>query len=135
LDLGHVASHFSRFAVIAESLLQVAEECLDQTWEFHTGGVQLTSRGLREHRPLDRHNILDHGKLMNLLGRKDFRGPLIFEIFFQAFRPEQAPASFTENLAACAAAKQEILMKIIRRVFSGFRMKRATPRVIRFSAL
>lgn len=106
-----MALHFSRSAVIAESVLQVAEECLDQTWEFHTGGVQLTSQGLREHRPLDRHNILNHGKLMNLLGRKDFRGILIFEIFFQAFRPEQAPASFTEDLAVCAAAKQEILRR------------------------
>ncbi len=111
LDLGHVALHFSRPEDITESVLQLAEKCLNQTWEFHAGGVQVTSQGLREHRPLDRHNLLDHGKLMNLLKREDFRGPLIFEIFYQSSKPEQTPASFTENIAACAEAKQEILRR------------------------
>jgi sugar phosphate isomerase/epimerase len=116
LDLGHAALHFSQSADITASVLQVAEECLDQTWEFHAGGVQITSQGLREHRPLDRHNILDHGRLMDLLVRRDFRGPLIFEIFFQSSKPEQIPASLFENLDVCAAAKQDIL----RRLFGGF---------------
>ena len=111
LDLGHVALNFSRSADITESVLQVAEECLDQTWEYHAGGVHPTSQGLREHRPLDRHNLLNHGRLMNLLDGKDFRGPLIFEIFFQSSKPEQTPAFFTENLEVCAEAKQEILRR------------------------
>jgi sugar phosphate isomerase/epimerase len=111
LDLGHVALHFFRSPDITTSILQVVEECLDQTWEFHAGGVQLTSQGLREHRPLDRHNLLDHGKLMDLLERKNFRGPFIFEIFFQSSKPEQAPASFSENLDVCVAAKQDILRR------------------------
>jgi sugar phosphate isomerase/epimerase len=111
LDLGHVALHFSQSMDITASVLQVAEECLDQTWEFHAGGVQLTSQGLREHRPLDPYNLLDHGKLMDLLERKNFLGPLIFEIFFKFAKPEQAPASFSENLDVCAAAKQGILKR------------------------
>jgi hypothetical protein len=49
LDLGHVALHFPRSADMTASVLQVAEECLDQAWELHAGGVQLTSQGLREH--------------------------------------------------------------------------------------
>jgi sugar phosphate isomerase/epimerase len=116
LDLGHVALHFPQSVDINASVLQVAEECLDQTWELHAGGVQLTSQGLREHRPLDRHNILDHGKLMDLLVRRNFRGPFIFEIFFQSSKPEQTPASLFENLDICIAAKKEIS----RRYFGGF---------------
>ena len=111
LDLGHLALHFSPAADITDPVLRIAEANIDKILEFHAGGVQLTSQGLREHRPLDRHNILDHGKLMELLERKNFHGPLIFEIFFQSSKPEQAPASFSENLDVCVAAKQEILRR------------------------
>jgi hypothetical protein len=53
---------------------------------------------------------------MDLLERKNFDGPLIFEIFFQASKPEQAPASFSENLDVCVAAKQQVL----KGSFAGF---------------
>jgi sugar phosphate isomerase/epimerase len=109
LDLGHVALHFSPSADITDPVLRIAEANIDKILEFHAGGVQFTSQGLREHRPLDRNNILDHGKLMELLERKNFQGPLIFEIFFQSSKPEQAPASFSENLDVCIAAKQQVL--------------------------
>jgi len=109
LDLGHLALHFSQSADITDPVLRITEANIDNIFEFHAGGVQATSQGLREHRPLDRNNILDHGKLMGLLERKNFRGPLIFEIFFQTSRPEQAPASFSENLDVCVSAKQQVL--------------------------
>jgi sugar phosphate isomerase/epimerase len=109
LDLGHLALHFSPSADITDPVLRIAEANIDNILEFHAGGVQVTSQGLREHRPLDRNNVLDHGKLMDLLEVKNFRGPLIFEIFFQTSRPEQAPASFSENLDICVAAKQQLL--------------------------
>ncbi len=109
LDLGHLALHFPDSAHLTESVLQVAEDCIDETLEYHAGGVQLTSQGLREHRPLDKHNILDHAKLMDLVKRKYFRGTIVFEIFFQTAKPEQAPASFEENLEVCMAAKRELL--------------------------
>jgi len=48
---------------------------------------------------------------MNLLERKDSRGPLIFEIFFPSSKPEHTPAPLLENLQVCAAAKQEILRR------------------------
>jgi sugar phosphate isomerase/epimerase len=108
-DLGHVALHFAGSADITASALQVVEECMDHILEFHAGGVHLTSQGLREHRPLDQDNILDHGKLMNLLGRKSYRGSIIFEIFFQASKPEQSLATFSENLEVCKEAKKQIL--------------------------
>ncbi len=109
LDLGHLALHFPDEANITNPVLQVAGECLDQTFEFHAGGVQITPQGLREHRPLDKYNILDHARLMDLVKRKKFRGPIVFEIFFQTANPEQTPSSFEENLDACTAAKRLLL--------------------------
>jgi sugar phosphate isomerase/epimerase len=108
-DLGHVALHFPGSADMTASVLRVVEECLDHILEFHAGGVQLTSQGLREHRPLDQNNLMDHGKLMELLERKDYRGPIIFEIFFRASEPEQSQATFSENLEVCKEAKKQIL--------------------------
>jgi sugar phosphate isomerase/epimerase len=108
-DLGHVALHFAGSADITGSVLQVVEECLDHILEFHAGGVQLTSQGLREHRPLDQGNILDHGKLMDLLERKNYRGAIIFEIFFHSGKTEQSLATFSENLEVCREAKKQIL--------------------------
>lgn len=108
-DLGHVALHFAKSADITIPVLQVAEEYIDKIFEFHAGGVQLTPQGLREHRPLDSLNILDHGKVLELLERKKFSGPIIFEIFYQTSRPEQVPGSFSENLEVCAAAKKQAL--------------------------
>jgi sugar phosphate isomerase/epimerase len=108
-DLGHVALHFAGSADITASVLQVVEECLDHILEFHAGGVHLTSQGLREHRPLDQDNILDHGKLMDLLERKNYRGPMIFEIFFRSSKPEQSLATFSENLEVCMEGKKQIL--------------------------
>jgi sugar phosphate isomerase/epimerase len=108
-DLGHVALHFAGSADITGSVLQVVEECLDHILEFHAGGVHLTSQGLREHRPLDQNNLMDHGKLMKLLERKNYRGPIIFEIFFRASEPEQSQATFSENLEVCKEAKKQIL--------------------------
>jgi sugar phosphate isomerase/epimerase len=108
-DLGHVALHFAGSEDITASVLQVVEDCLDQVIEFHAGGVHLTSQGLREHRPLDQNNLLDHGKLMKLLERKNYRGPIIFEIFFRASEPEQSLASFSENLEVCLEAKKQVL--------------------------
>jgi sugar phosphate isomerase/epimerase len=110
-DLGHVALHFAQSADITDPVLQVAEESIDKIFEFHAGGVQLTTQGLREHRPLDSHNILDHQKFMELLERKKFRGPIIFEIFYQTSRPEQSPGSFSENLDVSAAAKRQVLKR------------------------
>ncbi len=52
---------------ITDPVLQVAQESMDEIFEFHAGGVQLTTQGLREHRPLDSHNILYYQKLMELL--------------------------------------------------------------------
>ena len=108
-DLGHVALHFAGSQDITASVLRVVEDCLDHILEFHAGGVHLTSQGLREHRPLDRNNLMDHGKLMRLLERKNYRGPIIFEIFFQASKPEQSLATFSENLEVCKEAKKQIL--------------------------
>ena len=112
-DLGHVALHFSRSADITGSVLQVVEDCLDHILEFHAGGVHLTSQGLREHRPLDENNLLDHGKLMNLLERKNYQSPIIFEIFFQSSKPEQFLATFSENLAVGKEAKKQILSRSV----------------------
>jgi sugar phosphate isomerase/epimerase len=108
-DLGHVALHFAGSADITASVLSVVEECPGHILEFHAGGVQLTSQGLREHRPLDQNNLLDHGKLMQLLERKNYRGPMIFEIFFRSSNPEQSLATFSENLEVCMEAKKQIL--------------------------
>lgn len=108
-DLGHIALYFPASPDITASVLRLVEESIDNIMEFHAGGVQLTSQGLREHRPLDQNNILDHGKFMELLVRKKYLGPIIFEIFFQTSRPEQSLASFFENLAACLAAKKQLL--------------------------
>jgi len=107
-DLGHVALHFPGSADMTASVLRVVEECLDHILEFHAGGVHITSQGLREHRPLDQNNILDHGRLMKLLTRKGYQGPIIFEIFFRPSRPEQSPATFSENLEVCREAKKQI---------------------------
>ncbi len=109
VDLGHIALYFPASPDITASVLQVAEEGMDHIFEFHAGGVNLTSQGLREHRPLDENNILDHGKFMELLMRKKYRGVIIFEIFFQSSRPDQIHASFSENLAICLAAKKQLL--------------------------
>jgi len=108
-DVGHVALYFPESPDITGSVLQVVEASIDKIFEFHAGGVQRTSQGLREHRPLDRNNILDHGPLMDLLERRKYRGPIIFEIFFQTSRPEQSQASFSENLEVCVAAKKQLL--------------------------
>jgi sugar phosphate isomerase/epimerase len=108
-DVGHVALYFPTSPDITASVLRVVEESIDHIFEFHAGGVNRTAQGLREHRPLDEHNILDHGKLMTLLGRRKYRGPVIFEIFFEPSRPEQTHASFSENLAVCLAAKKQLL--------------------------
>ena len=108
-DLGHVALHFAGSADITASVLKVVDKCLDHIIEFHAGGVHLTSQGLREHRPLDRDNLLDHGKLMQLLAAKNYKGPMIFEIFFQSSKPEQSLATFSENLEVCREAKKQIL--------------------------
>jgi hypothetical protein len=90
-------------------VLGVAERCLDRILEFHAGGVHLTSQGLREHRPLDGNNLVDHGRLMDLLVRRNYRGAIIFEIFFPSSRPEQIQASFSENLAVGIESKKLIL--------------------------
>jgi sugar phosphate isomerase/epimerase len=110
-DLGHVAIHFAGSADITASVLQVVDEGLDHILEFHAGGVHLTSQGLREHRPLDQNNLLDHGRLMKLLARKEYQGPIIFEIFFQSSKPEQSLATFSENLEVCMDAKKQILSR------------------------
>jgi sugar phosphate isomerase/epimerase len=108
-DVGHVALYFPESPDITGSVLQVVEASIDRIFEFHAGGVQRTSQGLREHRPLEPNNILDHGRLMELLARKKYRNPIIFEIFFHTSRPEQSQASFSENLDVCIAAKQQLL--------------------------
>ena len=108
-DVGHVALHFPESSDITASVLQVVEASIDKIIEFHAGGVQRTSQGLREHRPLDSNNILDHGRLLELLERKKYHGPIIFEIFFQTSRPEQSLASFSENLDVCIAAREQLL--------------------------
>ncbi len=108
-DLGHIALYFPASPDITASVLELVEESLDQILEFHAGGVNLTPQGLREHRPLDHHNILDHGKFMDLLKKKKYQGAIIFEIFFQSSGPEQIHASFSENLAVCLAAKKQLL--------------------------
>ena len=108
-DVGHVALYFPESPDITGSVLQVVETSIDKIFEFHAGGVQRTSQGLREHRPLDRNNILDHGRLMDLLARKKYQNPIIFEIFFQTSRPEQSQACFSENLEVCVAAKRQLL--------------------------
>ena len=108
-DVGHVALYFPESSDITGSVLQVVEASVDRIFEFHAGGVNLTSQGLREHRPLDADNILDHGRLMELLARKKYRNPIIFEIFYYPSRPEQSQASFSENLDVCIAAKKQLL--------------------------
>ncbi len=109
VDLGHIALYFPTSPDITASVLRIAEECMDSIFEFHAGGVNLTSQGLREHRPLDENNILDHKRFMELLAKKKYRGAIIFEIFFQSSKPEQIHASFSENLAVCLEAKRQLL--------------------------
>ena len=109
VDLGHIALYFPASPDITASVLKIAEECMDSIFEFHAGGVNLTSQGLREHRPLDENNILDHKRFMELLARKKYRGAIIFEIFFQSSKPEQVHASFSENIAICLEAKRQLL--------------------------
>ena len=108
-DVGHVALYFPEAPDITASVLEVVEATVDKIIEFHAGGVERTSQGLREHRPLGSNNILDHGKLMELLERKKYRGAIIFEIFFKTSIPEQTQGSFSENLDVCIAAKNQLL--------------------------
>ena len=108
VDVGHIALFFPE-SNLTEKVLHVMEQCLDYTLEIHGGGVQMTSRGLKEHRPLDKHNLLDHGQLIRLLERNGFQGPIVFEIFNKTEVPEQVSASLSENLRACLEAQGSIL--------------------------
>ncbi|MBU1209024.1 MAG: hypothetical protein KKH04_19225 [Proteobacteria bacterium] len=52
---------------------------------------------------------MNHAKIMGLLQREKFQGPVIFEIFNKPAVPEQIIASFEDNLQACLEAKKAIL--------------------------
>jgi L-ribulose-5-phosphate 3-epimerase UlaE len=57
--------------------------------------------------PLNESNILDYSKIMRMLKKNKFQGPIILEIYFEnAF---DRRASFQDNLKACISAKHELI--------------------------
>ncbi|MEE8322234.1 MAG: TIM barrel protein, partial [Candidatus Bathyarchaeia archaeon] len=91
-------------------ILKVLERCIDSIFQIHSHGIQRIKdfeAGLRDHMPLNKSNILDYSKIMSMLKKNKFQGPIILEIYFEnAF---DGRASFQDNLKACVSAKHELM--------------------------
>ncbi len=91
-------------------VLKALERCIDSTFQIHSHGIQRTKdfeAGLRDHMPLNKSNLLDYSKIMSMLKKNKFQGPIILEIYFEnAF---DGRASFQDNLKACVSAKHELM--------------------------
>ena len=113
-DIGHAALQVGTSTGIDTlRILRKIERCLHQTFELHVSGVQNTGKdsnmscNLKDHRPLDEYNVLDYRQIMSFLKKKNFNGPIIFEIFYK--NAGEKRASFKENLEACISAKKELV--------------------------
>lgn len=107
-DTGHNALDF-KGSNVKGYILKLIAKYLDKIVEFHYGGVNATSKGLMEHRPLDDNDILDNAGMMSLLKRKKYSNPIVFELFFRTGREEQVQASFEENLKIISKAKMKLI--------------------------
>jgi sugar phosphate isomerase/epimerase len=109
VDVGHLALPCPDPSRVTPWVIDLMAKVTDPIFEIHAGGVHRTSSGLKEHRPLDDQNILDHKAIMDLLRSKKFDGAVIFEIFFQSAVPEQVKLPFQANLDVCLKAKEKVL--------------------------
>ncbi len=109
IDVGHLALPCPDPSRVTPWVMELMEKVTDPIFEIHAGGVHRTSSGLKEHRPLDDQNILDHKAILDLLRSKNFDGAVIFEIFFQSAVPEQVKLPFQANLDVCLKAKEKML--------------------------
>ncbi len=109
IDVGHLALPCPDPSRVTPWVIERMEKVRDPILEIHAGGVHRTSSGLKEHRPLDGQNILDHKAILELLQSKDFDGAIIFEIFYQSAVPEQIKLPFQTNLDVCLKAQEKML--------------------------
>jgi sugar phosphate isomerase/epimerase len=109
VDVGHLALPCPDPSRVTPWVIDLMAKVTDPIFEIHAGGVHRTSAGLREHRPLDDQNLLDHKAILQLLQAKKFDGPIIFEMFYQPGVPEQVKFPFQANLEVCQRAKEKLL--------------------------
>jgi sugar phosphate isomerase/epimerase len=109
IDVGHLALPCPDPSRVTPWVIDLMAKVTDPIFEIHAGGVHRTSAGLREHRPLDDQNLLDHKAILQLLQAKKFDGPIIFEMFYQPGVPQQVKFPFQANLEVCQRAKEKML--------------------------
>jgi sugar phosphate isomerase/epimerase len=110
-DIGHAVLQLGESSEnTTPHVLKALERCIDSTFQIHSHGIQRTKdfeAGLRDHMPLNKSNILDYSKIMRMLKKNKFQGPIILEIYFEnAF---DRRASFQDNLKACISTKHELI--------------------------
>ncbi len=112
IDVGHVALQIGESSGISKRILRAINRCIDKAYQFHVSGVHAScgehgvNRRLRDHRPLNKTNIINYRKIMNLLKRREYDGPIIFEIYLK--NDDEKRGTFQENLDACIRAKNEL---------------------------
>jgi sugar phosphate isomerase/epimerase len=110
-DVGHAVLQLEESSGNPTShVLKALERCVDSTLQIHYHGIHKTKDfeiGLRDHRPLNESNILNYSKIMRLLKKKKFQGPIIFEIYYKNAYNKRA--SFQDNLMACISAKHKLI--------------------------
>ena len=111
LDVGHVALQIGESSGMSERILRVIDRCIEKVYQFHVSGVHVSrgehgvKKGLKDHRPLNKPNTINYRKIMNLLKRRKYYGPIIFEIYL---KNDGKRGTFQENLDACTRAKNEL---------------------------
>lgn len=106
-DIGHASQNGARppYREVTEQAVDMIRSRLNRILQFHVHGVRRKGDGYVAHQPIDDKNLIDYGEIMRLLTNGGFRGPLIFEIL----RIDDQPMSFDETIAACVAAKSQLL--------------------------
>ena len=109
-DIGHTAlshpaiPHRDPSKDITAHTLQMIDERIDKTVEFHVHGVIRTEKE-HDHQPLDKDNIIDYKQVIALLKGRDYKGPLVFEIL----RQKNQWMNIAETIEACRKAKQRLI--------------------------
>jgi len=112
LDVGHVALQTGESSGMSKRILRVIDRWIDKAYQFHVSGVHVSigehgvKRSLKDHRPLNKTNIINYRKIMNLLKRRKYDGPIIFEIYLK--NDDKKRGTFQENLDACIRAKNQL---------------------------
>lgn len=106
-DIGHASQNGAAapFEDLTEQALSMIRQRLDRIIQFHVHGVSRSGDAFRAHQPLDDDNLVDYGRIKNLLVESDFQGPIIFEIH----RKHERPLSFDETVASCVAARRRMI--------------------------